>query len=193
LKISLTNRAGWVLAGGRSRRMGTDKALIEIGKQPLVLRVAAELGRVCGTVSLVGDPAAYGNLGLPVIADRFPGLGPLAGIEAALNATTVEWNLVVACDMPALDASILSELFTAAESEDGPDGAAPRYDDGVIEPLCIVIHARCHAAILAALEAGTRKVTAALAELGLRYVRVTSAASFANLNTPDDLENYRDG
>jgi molybdopterin-guanine dinucleotide biosynthesis protein A len=82
--VSEPSRAGWVLVGGRSRRMGTDKALIEIGHQPLARRVAAEIGRICGMVSLVGDPAAYAGLGLPVVPDRFPGLGPLAGIEAAL-------------------------------------------------------------------------------------------------------------
>src|ERR1700728_3371496 len=100
------NRAGWVLVGGRSRRMGANKALIEIGHQPLARRVAAEIGKLCGRVALVGDPGLYDGLGLPVIPDRFTGQGPLAGIEAALGNTTVEWNLVVACDMPALDAVI---------------------------------------------------------------------------------------
>jgi len=176
-----------VLVGGRSRRMGTDKALIEIGDQLLFRRVAVEIGKICGTVSLVGDPIVYGGLGVPVIPDRFPGRGPLAGIESALKATDVEWNLVVACDMPSLDVSILGKLFEAAE---GGDGAVPSYGDGRIEPLCAVFHARCHAAILAAVESGVRKVSDALARLALRYVPVSSPDSFANLNTPEDLERY---
>ena len=182
------NRAGWVLVGGRSRRMGTDKALIEIGDHPLAKRVAAEIGRICGTVSLVGDPAIYGSLGLPVVPDRFPGLGPLAGIEAALATTTVEWNLIVACDMPALEVPVLEELFAAVA--DGGDCAMPSYGDGRIEPLCAVYHARCHPAILAALEAVVRKVSDALAPLALRYVPVRSPDAFANLNTPHDLKQY---
>ena len=145
------NRAGWVLVGGRSCRMGTNKALLEMDGQPLFRRVAEEIGKICGTVSLVGDPIVYGGLGLPVIPDRFPGLGPLAGIEAALNATNAEWNLLVACDMPSLDASILEELFVASE---GTDGAVPSYGDGRIEQLSAVLHARCHAAIWHALETG---------------------------------------
>jgi molybdopterin-guanine dinucleotide biosynthesis protein A len=169
--------------------MGTDKALIEIGEQPLAKRVAGEIGRVCGQVSLVGDPDLYGNLGIPVVADRFPGLGPLAGIEAALGAATVEWNLVVACDMPALDVSILETLFAAAAG----DGAVPAYRDGRIEPLCAVFHARCHAAIRKALDNGMRSVTEALRQLDLQYVRVDKADSFANLNTPEDLERFRNG
>jgi len=192
--VSEPSRAGWVLVGGRSRRMGTDKALIEIGHQPLARRVAAEIGKICGMVSLVGDPAVYGGLGLPVFPDRFPGLGPLAGIEAALDTTTVEWNLIVACDMPALEVSVLEELFAAVS--DGGDCAVPSYGDGRIEPLCAVFHARCHAAILAALEAGVRKVSDALAPLALRSVPVRSPDAFANLNTPEDLKHYagkRDG
>lgn len=176
-----------MLVGGRSRRMGTAKALIEIDHQPLFKRVAAEVGKICGTVSLVGDPGLYGGLGLPVIPDRFPGQGPLAGMEASLQATDVEWNLVVACDMPSLDVSILDALFAAAE---GNDGAVPSYSDGRIEPLCAVLHARCHAVILAAVEAGVRKVSDALDRLALRYVPVSSPDSFANLNTPEDLERH---
>jgi molybdopterin-guanine dinucleotide biosynthesis protein A len=182
-----------VLVGGRSRRMGTNKALIEMDGQPLFRRVADEIGKLCGTVSLVGDPAIYSGLGLPVISDRFPGLGPLAGIEAALKATHLEWNLVVACDMPSLNVSFLEELFVAAE---GVDGAVPSYGDGRIEQLSAVLHARCHAAILAALEAGVLKVGDVLARLKLRYVPVSNPDSFANLNTPEELKRYgekRDG
>lgn len=183
------DRAGWVLVGGRSRRMGTNKAFIEMGGQPLFRRVADEIGKICGTVSLVGDPATYGELGLRVIPDRFPGMGPLAGIEAALNATNVQWNLLVACDMPSLDASTLEELFVAAE---GADGAVPSYGDGRIEQLSAVLHARCHAVILAALEQGVLKVGAVLAQLNLRYVPVSNPNSFANLNSPEDLARYGD-
>src|ERR1700733_7787412 len=82
-----SDRAAWILVGGRSSRMGTDKARADSGGRALALRVADQAAAVCGTVSLVGDPAKYGDLGLPVIADRFPGQGPLAGIEAALGTT----------------------------------------------------------------------------------------------------------
>ncbi len=173
--------------------MGADKALIEVGDQPLAQRVAARIGQVCGQVSLVGEPERYGGLGLPVVPDRFPGQGPLAGIEAALGATAADWNLVVACDMPSLDTGILEALFAAAAAGPGADGAAPAYGDGRVEPLCAVLHTRCHAAILAALEAGVRRVTEALARLELRYIPVATDRSFANLNTPEDLERFRNG
>ena len=187
-ELQTSNRAGWVLVGGQSRRMGVDKALLNVGNQPLAKRIAENIARVCGPVSLVGDPERYASLGLPVIPDRFPGEGPLAGIEAALNATKADWNLVVACDMPSLDDGIIEELFRAALEG---DCAAPWYSDGRIEPLCAVIHRRCHEPILRAIETGTRKVTVALAQLALRYVPVGSPESFANLNTPEDLAQWR--
>ncbi len=183
----------WILAGGRSSRMGVDKARAESGGRALVLRVADEAAAVCGSVSLVGDPLLYGELGLPVIADRFPGQGPLGGMEAALAATRSDSNLIVACDMPAIRPGFLAELF----AEDG-DCVVPRHDDGRLEPLCAVYRRRCHPVIQAALEAGIRKVTDALRSfaqhsLAIRYVRVSDPAAFANLNTPEDWRRYHNG
>jgi molybdopterin-guanine dinucleotide biosynthesis protein A len=190
--LSKRDRSGWVLAGGASSRMGTDKALIEVDGQPLVVLTASRVAEVCGNVSIVGDPAQYAKFGLPVVPDRFPGEGPLAGIEAALGATETDWNLIVACDMPALEPAILERLFSA-----GAECALPEYPDGRVEPLCAVYHRRCHAGIVDAMKQGIRKVTDALAHLGVNhaitYISVTSAESFANLNTPEELRRYRDG
>ena len=173
--------------------MGADKARAESDGRAMALRVADEAARVCGIVSLVGDPLTYAALGLPVIADSFPGQGPLAGIEAALAATSCDANLILACDMPAVRASIFEELFAA-----GGDGAMPRYDNGHVEPLCAVYHRRCHPVIRAALESGIRKVTDGLRlceqrGLAIRYVQVSDAALFANLNTPEDWRRYHHG
>src|SRR4051794_13836057 len=100
------NRSGWVLAGGRSSRMGRDKALLDLGSGPLAAQVAGLIAQTCGSATLVGDPARYADLGFPIIPDNAPGLGPLSGIEAALAATASDWNLIVACDMPLLSPAI---------------------------------------------------------------------------------------
>ena len=195
LTLSRSNRAAWVLVGGKSSRMGTDKARADSDGRALALRVADRAAMVCGTVSLVGDPAVYGELGLPIVADRFPGQGPLAGIEAALEGTDFEVNLIVACDMPAVDEKLLEELLAAAE---GADCTLPRHDNGHVEPLCAVYRRGCHPVILAALEAGVRKVTDILPlfereGFAVRYVRVSDPAPFANLNTPEDWRRYHRG
>ncbi len=193
LTVSKSTRSAWILVGGRSSRMGADKARADSGGRALVLRVADQAASVCGTVSLVGDPEKYADLGLPVIADRFPGQGPLAGIEAALAATGSDHNLIIACDMPAIHENLLEEMLAL----DG-DCVIPRHDDGKIEPLCAVYQRRCHPLILEALEAGVRKVTDALRilenhGLAIRYIRVSSPASFVNLNTPEDWRRYHHG
>jgi molybdopterin-guanine dinucleotide biosynthesis protein A len=190
-----SNRAAWVLVGGRSSRMGSDKARADSGGRALALRVADKAAVVCGTISLVGDPAIYGDLGLPVIADRFPGQGPLAGIEAALAATGADSNLIVACDMPALDENLLEELFAMSGEA---ACVLPRHDDGKVEPLCAIYRRRCLPVVREALKTGVRKVTDALRllenhGLAIRYIRVSSPASFANLNTPEDWRRYHHG
>jgi molybdopterin-guanine dinucleotide biosynthesis protein A len=190
---SNSNRSAWILVGGRSSRMGSDKALADSDGRAMALRVADKAAGVCGTVSLVGEPAIYCALGLPVIADRFPGQGPLAGIEAALSVSTSDSNLIIACDMPAIHENLLEELFTA----DG-DCVMPSHDDGKVEPLCAVYQRRCHPVIREALEAGIRRITDALRlledhGLAIRYIRVSSPSSFANLNTPEDWRRYHHG
>ncbi len=184
-----TGVAGWVLVGGASSRMGRDKALMEVNGTPLALAVAGAMGRICRRVSLVGDPARYANLGLPVIPDAMRGLGPLSGIEAALGATDSDWNLVAACDMPALDELTLRRIVDGAAE----DGAIPRYADGTIEPLCAVYHRRCHDAAVAALSRGVRRVSEFIGGLKVRYVQIQDAGPFQNLNTPGDLDNFRRG
>jgi len=191
LSGSRENRAAWILAGGRSSRLGTDKALLEIDGRAMAAQVAERVSKVCETVAIVGDPDRYSCLGLSVVPDSYPGQGPLAGIEAGLGATTADLNLIVACDMPALDAGILEELFAV-----GADCAIPQYSDGKSEPLCAVYRRRCHAPIRDALESGVRRVIDAHRLLeaqgfAIRYVRVDQTDAFANLNTQVDVARYR--
>ena len=173
--------------------MGTDKALMELEGRALALRVAEEINKVCQSVALVGDPLRYKGLGIPVIADNFPGEGPLSGIEAALAATAADWNLIVACDMPELRAETVEPLFAS-----GGDCNVPRLENGRTQPLCAVYHRGVHAAIRALLDAGIRRVIDVpgnLEKLGfaVRYVRMDSDAPFANLNTPEDVRRYLGG
>lgn len=173
--------------------MGVDKAHALSAGRALALRVADCAASVCNSIFVVGDPALYSDLGLPVIADTRPGRGPLAAIEAALAATTAEANLILACDMPALDPNQLEELFQA-----GGDIAVPRHETGEIEPLCAVYRRAVLPAIREALDSGIRGVTEALRQVAgirceVRYVRVSDPAVFANLNTPEDWRRYHHG
>ena len=104
-----------MLAGGKSSRMGRDKALLPFRGGALAGHVAATVAAAAGSVALIGDPQKYGHLGYPVLPDRRPGVGPLGGIESALCYTAADWNLVLACDMPGISAEFLRGLLDAAE------------------------------------------------------------------------------
>src|SRR5437588_11783860 len=92
--------SGFVLSGGRSSRMGRDKALLPYRSRTLVQHVADEVQRVTGNVSLIGDAARYAHFGYPVYPDCVPECGPLGGIYTALNRSEADWSIIVSCDLP---------------------------------------------------------------------------------------------
>src|SRR5689334_19241981 len=101
---------GFVLAGGKSTRMGQDKARLEIDGKPLVLRTAKLLRPYVREVTLLALPERYGDLGLPIIADQWPDQGPLAAICTGLLHSTAEWSIFLACDLPLLSRRFLDLL-----------------------------------------------------------------------------------
>jgi molybdopterin-guanine dinucleotide biosynthesis protein A len=185
-------RAGFVLAGGRSSRMGRDKALLPFKGRTLLECVALEVHAVTGDVTLVGDINRHSYLSYPVIEDIFPGRGPLAGIHAALTVSRAEWNLIVACDMPDLTSDFLRKVMERAESGSA-DAVLPAGPSGLPEPLCAAYRRRSLTSIADALERGIRKVTDGLAGLEVDIWRVPEARYFHNFNTPDDLSSYANG
>src|SRR5271167_3658695 len=100
------SRAGFILAGGKSSRMGsnTDKTFLDFHGQTLLDRALAVMAAVCDRVTIVGDPAKFAGYQstkfVPVVADIFPGCGPLAGIHSALAHSSAALNLMLAVDMP---------------------------------------------------------------------------------------------
>ncbi|MFP4977667.1 molybdenum cofactor guanylyltransferase [Paenibacillus sp. CN-4] len=121
------NITGIILAGGQSRRMGRDKALLEIGGVPVVSRVAAELSRVAGRIAVISSREEdYRFLGVPVIPDpeAFAGRGPLAGIRAGLAWAGTEWCVVCACDLPFASAETIRVLLKAVAADEDWRGRA---------------------------------------------------------------------
>ncbi len=192
---------GFVLAGGRSSRMGNDKALLQYAGQPLIVH-AVNLLRSAGLEAhIVGarpDLAAYA----PVIEDLHPDCGPLGGIEAALAASTSEWNVFLPVDLPLLPSAFVRYLMERALIT-GSAATIPTLA-GRPEPLCAVYRRDLLPAIQAALESGNYKVMrcmqdAAAAEIDLFGVEAVAAARydwpldprlhlwFQNLNTPADM------
>src|SRR5208282_1037037 len=136
------SRMGFLLAGGKSSRMGmnTDKAFLDFRGQTLLDRALTVMAAVCGSVAIVGDPAKFSKYGstkyAPAVADIFPGCGPLAGIHAALLHSTADLNLMLAVDMPFVSSELLSFLFAAAADNDAIV-TVPRTSKG-FQPLCAI-------------------------------------------------------
>jgi len=187
--------AGAILAGGRSRRMGRDKALLPINGQPLIGRLAERLQAVTDLVYICANERdRYSFLGLRVIQDLFPGQGPLAGLHAALIASPRAAVLLVACDMPMVEDRLLRALMRMAE--EGYDAIVPCSSSGRIQPLCGLYRASCLIRVESMLKYGIREFSVLLEGKGLaiRLVRPAEAgfddACLVNLNTPADFERY---
>ena len=196
VRESVRQVAGFILAGGESSRMGRDKALLELGGVPLVVRTARLVEAVVGPPTVVGDAGPYRPLGLRVIGDDWPGAGPLGGIATALGASRVPWNLIVACDLPHLTPAWLDYLVERALASQG-DAVLPMNARGA-EPLCAMYHKRCEPAIRTALARGTRKVTDGLKDLLVEMIGPLEwkgfdpeGLLFKNMNSPGDYEEAR--
>jgi len=177
--------AGAVLTGGRSARMGMDKALLRVGGQPMARRVATALrgAGVDPVIAVGGDVQSLRANGLDAVVDPRQGGGPLAGLVSALEALTAPVVVVVACDLPDLTSDAVRRVVTALG---GADVALGRTDDG-LQPLCGSWRRdTCLPALLAAFDGGERAIHRAIA--GLRVVEVAlPAAALRNVNQPSDL------
>lgn len=157
--------AGFVLAGGASRRMGRPKALLILNGETMVERQLRVLDAVTRNASVAGWPANLrwpGKLknvsGVRCFADVRPGLGPLAGIYTALMHSRSEFNLILGCDMPFVEAELLKCLCRRA-LESRADVTVPKSCGRRLEPLCAVYRRRLRPVILAALQASEYKIT----------------------------------
>jgi molybdenum cofactor guanylyltransferase len=185
--------AAFILAGGESSRMGSNKALLELGGAPLIVRVARLVESAGIRPTVVGSPETYGGLRLRAIRDDWPGAGPLGGIATALRVSESRWNLVVACDLPYLTTPWLEHLIHRAERSDR-DVVLPLSDAGA-EPLCAMYNKTAESAIWLALDRGVRKVTDGLAGLHVEHIEPrewkafdSEGSLFKNMNSASDYE-----
>ena len=188
---SLTNpEVAIILAGGKSRRLGRDKAALEIGGQPLLVRMAELARRFCPIVAVSGRDPAPLLQGVPWFLDEIPGLGPLGGIATALTRYNTSC-LVLSCDLPLLDEQTLTGLIAAWRVH--PKGTAmttfEQAETGFIEALVAVYEPEAAALLRRANEQGCRKLSQAI-PAALRHSLIYSVKEgrpFFNVNTPGDL------
>jgi molybdopterin-guanine dinucleotide biosynthesis protein A len=129
-----------ILAGGKSSRMGADKALLSFRGKPMISAVVDAARPIATELFVVVDEGQpYHALGLTTVPDVYKGRGPLGGLHAALSASRAEATLLLACDIPLVSTALLRHL--AACSSDAPARAVEI--DGRIHPLCAVYDRRC--------------------------------------------------
>ena len=180
-----------ILAGGQSRRMGHDKALIDFRGRPIIAHVIDTVRELSNDVIVVSNRAeAYAPFGARVVPDYDPPSGPLGGIAAGLSAARYDLALVVACDMPFLKIDLLRYLIDLAVDAD----AVTLQIEDQYEPLHAIYRRACLTAIHQHLTAGDRRVISFYADVRLRSIPEADwrtidpdGRSTANLNTPDDL------
>ncbi|NNF59314.1 MAG: molybdenum cofactor guanylyltransferase [Rhodothermaceae bacterium] len=177
---------GLILAGGQSRRFGTDKALAEVDGEPMIARVYAALAPLC-TELLVSVDRPERTYPLPgsarFVVDTIPDAGPLAGLHGGLSAARAPAVLVLACDLPFLTTDTLTHLLNAVTEE---TEALVAEAEGRTQPLCAVYARRVLPTVERQLTDGTYAMHTLLDRLTVRTVTVPAKA-LHNVNTPADV------
>jgi molybdopterin-guanine dinucleotide biosynthesis protein A len=182
----------FILAGGKSSRMGRDKAFLQLRDETLLAHALKLAGAVAEEVRIVGDATKFSPFGR-VVEDVYRNRGPLGGIHAALSASSTDLNLMLAVDLPFVDADFLQYLLSRAR-ESTAIVTLPRAAGG-LQPLCAVYRRPFAEIAEEALRNGRNKIDSLFAKAGTcvieddELVRAGfSSEMFHNLNTPDDLK-----
>ncbi|MCH8087235.1 MAG: molybdenum cofactor guanylyltransferase [Chloroflexi bacterium] len=188
--------SGVALAGGRSKRLGRNKAIEKIGDQSLIERVVGKLSQVASeTVVVVAEESKAADLNLPpwvrTAADLYPGTGSLGGIFTGLSVAKGKYGVVVACDMPFLNVDLIRFMLDIVSDY---DAVVPRLQ-GRPEPLHAVYSKSCVGPIERCLQADQFKIAIFFEQINVAYLEEDdieafdpSHLSFFNVNTQEDLD-----
>ena len=181
-----------IMAGGKSSRMGTDKSFVLFNGRSLIeVVIEAVAGLGAETLLITNKPDEYAQFNLPMVSDVYPDHGSLGGIFTAVHAASHPHALIVACDMPWLNRSLLEYMVGLRETA---DIIVPRWEK-YPEPLHAIYSKACLEPIEAKLKAQQLKITGFFGQVDVRFVERDeierfdrNGRSFANINSPEDLE-----
>ncbi len=179
----------FILAGGASSRLGTDKSQLLIDEQTLVERITARLLEITDLITIVGKPPTASRL--PTVPDVYPHWGALGGLHAALTACRHEWAVVVACDLPYVTPALFEHLATLRVDH---EAVVPVQNDGRPQPLAALYRIDpCRQRATELIEAGRRRPLDLLERVNTRWVSFSEIRNldqaerfFVNINTPED-------
>lgn len=185
-----------IMAGGQSRRMGTDKAFVPLLGRPMIEHVLARVANLgqAETFIVTNTPDHYRSFGLPLYTDVIPGAGSLGGIYSALSHAQTPHALVIACDLPLASSALICLLLAHAADSNGPyDAVVPRFE-GTPQGLHALYAQSARDAIARFIAEKRYRIWELLQEVRTRYVDEPEYAhidpdgrTFRNVNTPEDL------
>lgn len=186
--------AAIILSGGKSSRMGTNKALLKINEKTNIERISDRLKPLFDDIILVtNDLEQYEFLGLKIVSDQFPGMGPLAGVHAGLKASEYETNFIVACDMPFVSGELAQALVDKSSDYD----AVIPVINGKQQPLFAVFQKRAAIEVEQCIKQERLRMKHLLDRLNVLYVTEKDLETnsshdlervFFNMNHPNEYE-----
>ncbi|CAG1771085.1 molybdenum cofactor guanylyltransferase [uncultured bacterium] len=185
-----------ILVGGKSRRMGFNKAFLKYGNTTFIEHQIKRLSKIFNEIILsTNDAGIYAHLNLPIVSDVIPEKGPLSGICAGLVRATSSHAFIIACDMPFIQEKVIMYL---KEQIDNYDVVVPKTSRG-LEPLHAFYSKNCIQPMYRCLNEGRLRIIDFFPEVKVRIVDEQEfkelnqpAQSLINLNTPEEYENYCD-
>ena len=184
-----------ILSGGNNRRMLHNKAFLQMGQKSIIEREIEVLSTFFSRIIVVTNtPENHEHLRVSLVSDVVPGKGPLGGIYSGLMASKDKYNFVVSCDLPFLNAGLISYMIELTE---GHDIVVPRLN-GLVEPLHAIYSKHCLIPIKRQLDRNELKIQSFFGEVKVRYIRESEikkydpkGIAFFNVNTEEDLEKAR--
>ncbi|NQU87992.1 MAG: molybdenum cofactor guanylyltransferase [Mariniphaga sp.] len=179
---------GIILSGGKSLRMGTDKAFLKINGKLLIEHTIDLFNTLFAEILISANSEKYQQFGFEVIKDKIPDCGPLGGIYSSIKHSKNTWNVVISCDTPFVSKGLITRL---TKNIGNYDCIAPIHD-GIREPLVALYNKSCLPVISENLKAGIYKMHFQLEKLNCKYVDVLDLVQnnpklFANINSPEHI------
>lgn len=174
---------GIVIAGGKSTRMGEDKALMEYEGKRLIDNAISIIEPLCSAI-IVSSNKIIDGIEYLQVKDTFSDIGPIGGLHATLSKSIADNNIIIPCDVP----DITSDFYLKMLSEiHDADAVIPRHANNEIEPLIGVYSKRCLLEIENQIAKGDFKMVNLLHRLSVYYFDVKGEANFRNINSPSDF------
>lgn len=177
----------YILCGGKSSRMGTDKGFVKFRNKCFMDWCLEAVSQITRNIHLVTGEKKYAQFGYPLLEDIYKEKGPVGGIQTALENSTTDWNLILSCDIPGINGSLLKKLVYRTPGETSVAFLNSTSQD---YPLVAMYHKDCISFFSEAIQANDLKLMNLIRRMDHTTIKVAPSESpnLNNINTPQELE-----